>query len=258
MLCQTGSPPAVAPRRRCRTASPRSCSRRFSARTAKSSVSSARDRALLLDPVARCGRARSPGTGTTPSVIIFICERERDHVRVGRRQLVAHAEAADVVVVRPGARGRPRRRATTSSRSGSSRLAAAAQAGQLARQLGDRAGQRARVERRERRRRVELLGAPRSGPEQVLAATRTTLPLTPPDAGLTRTRRSSRPRRPAGRPAASEFIRRPGLARRRPASPAVIAVSMKPGATALIVARRSASTGASASTVPITPAFVVA
>ena len=39
---------------------------------------------------------------------------------------------------------------------------------------------------------------------------------------------------------------------------AVICVSMKPGATALIVAPRSASSGASASTIPITPAFEVA
>ncbi len=36
---------------------------------------------------------------------------------------------------------------------------------------------------------------------------------------------------------------------------AVIFVSMKPGATALIVCPFSASTGASVSTVPITPAF---
>ena len=51
---------------------------------------------------------------------------------------------------------------------------------------------------------------------------------------------------------------------RRPASRsatgifAVICVSMKPGATALIVAPCSASIGASASTMPITPAFDVA
>ncbi len=51
---------------------------------------------------------------------------------------------------------------------------------------------------------------------------------------------------------------------RRPASRsaigilAVIRVSMKPGATALIVAPRSASTGASACTIPITPALEVA
>ncbi len=37
-----------------------------------------------------------------------------------------------------------------------------------------------------------------------------------------------------------------------------MAVSMKPGATALIVARRSASRGASAVTMPITPALLVA
>ena len=51
---------------------------------------------------------------------------------------------------------------------------------------------------------------------------------------------------------------------RRPASriaigiAAVIFVSMKPGATALIVASRSRIAGASASTMPITPAFEVA
>ncbi len=39
---------------------------------------------------------------------------------------------------------------------------------------------------------------------------------------------------------------------------AVISVSMKPGATALTVAPRSAAVGASVSTSPITPAFDVA
>jgi hypothetical protein len=39
---------------------------------------------------------------------------------------------------------------------------------------------------------------------------------------------------------------------------AVICVSMKPGATALMVAGRFATTGASASTRPITPALLVA
>jgi hypothetical protein len=39
---------------------------------------------------------------------------------------------------------------------------------------------------------------------------------------------------------------------------AVIFVSMNPGATALIVPPRSASTGASACTVPMIPAFEVA
>ena len=52
------------------------------------------------------------------------------------------------------------------------------------------------------------------------------------------------------------FIRRPasriviGMA-------AVIAVSMNPGATALIVPPRLASSGAQASTIPITPALEV-
>jgi hypothetical protein len=51
---------------------------------------------------------------------------------------------------------------------------------------------------------------------------------------------------------------------RRPASRsasgirAVIFVSMNPGATALIVCPRSCRRGASASTIPITPAFDVA
>ena len=58
-------------------------------------------------------------------------------------------------------------------------------------------------------------------------------------------------------PWASEFMRRP--ASRVPIGiAAVISVSMKPGATALIVCPFSASTGASVSTVPITPALEAA
>ena len=90
-------------------------------------------------------------------------------------------------------------------------------------------------------------------PIRLWPQTRTTLPLTPPEAGL-----ASQPIVSATStgcpPCATEFIRRP--ASRVPSGiAAVIFVSMKPGATALIVWPRSASTGASDSTIPITPAL---
>ena len=86
--------------------------------------------------------------------------------------------------------------------------------------------------------------------------TRTTLPLTPPEAGLAIQAMVSATSTGCP-PWASEFIRRP--ASRVPTGiAAVIFVSMKPGATALIVCLFSASTGASVSTVPITPALEAA
>jgi hypothetical protein len=76
-------------------------------------------------------------------------QRERDHVRVGRRQLVAHAEAAHVVVVGEVV-AVDLDVVHRELEVGQLRVPAAAQAGQLARQLGDGSGQRARVERAQR------------------------------------------------------------------------------------------------------------
>ena len=83
-----------------------------------------------------------------------------------------------------------------------------------------------------------------------------TLPLTPAEAGLANQAIVSATS--TGRPPCDRlFMRRPA-SRIAIGIVAVICVSMKPGATALIVAPRLASSGASASTMPITPAFEVA
>ena len=116
-LCQTGSPPAVASATRSNW-SPRSCSRRLSARTVEVERLVGADRPRLLDPVLDVDEAdhreRERAVGHQ-----LHRERERDHVRVGRRQLVAQPEAAHVRRSGPGGRGRPRRRARRARRSGS-------------------------------------------------------------------------------------------------------------------------------------------
>src|SRR4051795_5344748 len=93
-------------------------------------------------------------------------------------------------------------------------------------------------------------------PSRVWPQTRTVLPLTPVEAGLANQAIVS-----ATSTGSPPWER---LGSRRPASrgpigiAAVIWVSMKPGATALIVAFRGASSGAIASTIPITPALEAA
>src|ERR1700743_2969148 len=93
-------------------------------------------------------------------------------------------------------------------------------------------------------------------PNRLCPQTRTTLPLTPVVAGeanqaIVSATSTGSP------PCESEESRRP--ASRGPIGiGAVLLVSMKPGATALIVALRLASSRASDSPLPITPAFEAA
>ena len=99
---------------------PRSCGRRASARTGSETVAGRQRPAA-----ARSGSPRAPGpssgNGKSGRRHQRHGQREREHVRVGRRQLVAQPEAADPVVLARGARGRPRRRRGAARRSGSGR-----------------------------------------------------------------------------------------------------------------------------------------
>src|SRR5262249_2809182 len=111
------------------------------------------------------------------------------------------------------------------------------------------------VERQDARRAVQRARF-HHAPSRLWPQTRTMLPLTPAEAGAANPGIASATSR--GRPPRDMlFLRRPA-SRTGIGIAAVILVSTKPGATALIVALRSASSGASASTMPITPAFEVA
>src|SRR5690349_11680584 len=152
-------------------------------------------------------------------------------MRIRRRQLVAQPEAAHAVVRGQRVRVDPHG------------LAGELAVGQRVRPAPDRPQRDARVR-------------PLHAPIRLWPHTRTTLPLTPAEPGEANhaTVSATSTGRP---PCASEFIRRP--ASRVPIGiAAVIWVSMKPGATALIVAWRLASSPASSSTIPITPALLVA
>ena len=90
-------------------------------------------------------------------------------------------------------------------------------------------------------------------PTRLWPHTRTTVPLRPPDAGLAYHAIVSATST-GSPPWARLFIRRPA-SRVAIGIAAVICVSMNPGATALIVTRLAPTSGAIASTMPITPAF---
>src|SRR5690606_21964317 len=159
---------------------------------------------------------------------------EREHVRVGHRERVGHPEPAHARVLRdvaavdgdvPGERG----------------------VGQLAATRADGADRRLDVQRAEPR---------HQAPSMFWPSTRTTCPVTPAVAAW-----ASQPTASATSTGSPPWRR---LLMRRPTSRvasgifAVIAVSMKPGAIALTVAPRGASCGASARTIPITPALLAA
>ena len=82
------------------------------------------------------------------------------------------------------------------------------------------------------------------------------MPVTPAEPGLAKNATASATSI-GSPPCARLFIRRPA-SRRNIGIRAVIAVSMNPGATALIVIPREASSPAMAVTRPITPALAVA
>src|SRR6185312_16207454 len=93
-------------------------------------------------------------------------------------------------------------------------------------------------------------------PSRLWPQTRTTLPVTPSDPGDANHATVSATS--AGRPPWDRLLMRRPASRRNSGILPVIAVSMKPGATALIVMPRAARSRASAWTTPITPAFEVA
>src|SRR5262249_19031074 len=134
-------------------------------------------------------------------------------------------------------------------------LAAAARDAGDQRGAGDHRHRRPRVERQDAGRALEGPGR-HHAPSRVWPQTLTVLPLTPVGPGLADQAIGSATS--TGRPPCERLLSRRPASRGPNGIAAVIFVSMKPGATALIVASRPASSGAIDSTIPITPAFEVA
>ncbi len=203
----------------------------------------------------RCGpaRRRRRGSRRRPSAPCAAGRR----ARAGRWRAAwsRSGEAADLRVGGEPRRGRSRPRRSVRSRSG----IVPAAAGHERQQRG--AGDAAAPPRA--RRAAGCCGGLSSvagrhhAPSRLWPQTRTTLPLTPVEAGLASQAIVSATS--TGSPPWREAVHAPpGFADRDRHRWRSSAVSMKPGATALIVAPRSASAGASASTMPITPALEVA
>src|SRR5438552_4085617 len=199
------------------------------------------ERALLTDPIRDVDEAgQREGEGSIDHDADG--ERKGEHVRVGRWQDVGVAESADVRVARQ-------------------LIAIDRRLRQFEREVGQpvtvpAAGSRDRL-RVEPRKPGSLLEArQRHAPRMLWPQTRMIWPLTP--AVPSRPSQATVSATSTGRPPWLRLLIRRPISRVANGIAFVMAVSMKPGATALIVMSRLAIAGASAWTMPMIPALLAA